>query len=513
MDKIAQRKGRLPLLQRIREKVDPGALMEQFTGEDSEFSQLMKLLREVDDQVREDATSLKDLIKSARTYFNRKEYISTISYLGQFHENLEKIMLEFGKLKGSVDKKHHEFLFKDIPDDLKQYFVEKLPSRFETREKKAGLVDWWKGLTSTRTRALKAWEKRFPKFAKDLKKETEKLLGRSESLYQNLNDSLKKMAVLRASRRLEEYLQTVSNLTVKYLEYDKSFENYYNKYAKNFIQQQKEFETKISDEMPTNQIGIEKSRNIEEKVEPEQKSPIGIENLVEKETEKTTQEPQKHEPRPFPKVEENISPKEDPSISSGLRKKPLSNFPIDLVRNKERTTPHANNSDIINSIINAPATDKINIENEPTTEITPSFIYSKTMPSPGVTSVKEPFLQAPSVGKVPTPAHISKVKPTQTIPFEPAEDSTPPWAERQASPPPPPENPASAEVNIPKPPRTPREFSQHTYTDFMEKLTKMSGENSLVLASEIIKFAESISEVDELASKKLLSIAKNIIKQ
>lgn len=249
MDKFAQkkRKERRGIFEAINEDHGLGKLVEKYHetmspgSEPGEFAKLMDLLRDVDGQVREIHAPLKNIMKAARAAFNRKEYIACVTYLSQYHDGLEEIFAQFGRLGKAVDIKHNEFLFDGLDDGVLDYFKNKLPTKFQPKPtvKAAGLADWWNKLK--KGTALKEWEKRFPKFAKKFKGETEKLLTRSESLHQSLSLNLKAMANMRASRKVEDYLDTISSVQNKYREFDKAFESYYNGYVKKFIADQQAY--------------------------------------------------------------------------------------------------------------------------------------------------------------------------------------------------------------------------------------------------------------------------------
>src|SRR5665213_1986040 len=111
MDKLSQRRGKLD---KFKENLHPSKLVETFSPE---FTELMEKLRESDDKVREiamgegegeEGKTLKDLLKVAKTNFNRKEYMTAISFLGRFHDRLEVIDQELSSLENAADMKHYE---------------------------------------------------------------------------------------------------------------------------------------------------------------------------------------------------------------------------------------------------------------------------------------------------------------------------------------------------------------------------------------------------------------------
>lgn len=254
MNKIAQRRGRL---NKIWEGMNsPG---ETVSGMFSpEFTRLMDRLREVDDEAREHAVDLKDILKTAKSNFNRREYMTTITFLGRFHERIDLIKQQFLHLIKETDMVHNEFLFGDLDPEHRSYLTDKMTEKFKPKSKapvkpapgkaddgvtkEAGVKDWWHNLTSDRGKALKSWEKRFPKKAKEIKRQTEKMLTRSEMFLNYTLSTFKTLASLRATRGLEEYLKASDGFIQKYDAYDAAFAEYFNGSVRSFVESQKEFD-------------------------------------------------------------------------------------------------------------------------------------------------------------------------------------------------------------------------------------------------------------------------------
>lgn len=272
MEKNAQKRGPLT---KLRELINvPG---EKAMGLFSpQFVELMNLLREIDDEVRDKATNLKNLIKLAKTNFNRREYMVAVYFLGQFHEQIELINNEFSKLSSAVDAKHHEFLFSDIEPENIDYLVRKLGPKFERPKssssrayisKNASFSDWWYNITSDRGRALSVWEKAFPKQAKELKNQISGMISKSESILDFLLDTLKTLASFRAQRKLEDYLKTSEKFKSKYLSYNSAFATFYNTHIKAFVSaQQALMDKKESTELLKPEQPL-KSKFVGEKIE------------------------------------------------------------------------------------------------------------------------------------------------------------------------------------------------------------------------------------------------------
>src|SRR5277367_889862 len=111
MDKSAQKRGPL---NEIREKMNmPAKYLEGFFR--PAIERVLKALAELDDKVRanltgqqignaaapEDKTSIKDIVKSARTNFNRREYIAGFTDLAHFDKKMAEVaaaITEFQKI-------------------------------------------------------------------------------------------------------------------------------------------------------------------------------------------------------------------------------------------------------------------------------------------------------------------------------------------------------------------------------------------------------------------------------
>jgi hypothetical protein len=245
--KIAQRMGRV---QKIREKLNLGGkLMERFHGE---FAEIMKMLVENDNAVREKAYDLKGLIKTARSNFNRREYVACCSDLAKFSNAIEFVFKNFTALEQKVKAAHIDFLFKDVDPTHTEYLTNYEKERAEAKEqsekadeelaahdqltpKTAGMSDFFAGF-SERGRLLKSWENLYPKFAKKFKAATENVLTRGESLRNDLLQALEEMAGYRAGRKVEAYLTCVQKLLKKIKVFVMHYNKYYNENVKALLE-------------------------------------------------------------------------------------------------------------------------------------------------------------------------------------------------------------------------------------------------------------------------------------
>jgi hypothetical protein len=251
MQKFAQKRS---ILNKLREKTNLGGIAaEKFFN--PEFERVMESLRQADNKIRaiasgsdiegEDAgpdpVSLKDLLKSAKSNINRREYMTALAFLGRFSKKMESISKFIEELKFNVDKVHHDFLFKDLDTEQQQYLQE-MKSRFASFNTQlvaeAGIMDFFHNVTSDRGKALHAWEKRYPQKVKQLKKDIGNLYSKSEGMFGQLLSSLKAMATARATRKVDDYMDSANKVISNFNKYNQQFKEYYGGSFKDFLNKQ-----------------------------------------------------------------------------------------------------------------------------------------------------------------------------------------------------------------------------------------------------------------------------------
>jgi hypothetical protein len=254
MDKSAQTRGPL---NEMREKMNmPAKYLEGFFR--PAIERVLKALAQLDDKVRanlsgqkigdasapEDKTSIKDIVKSARTNFNRREYIAGFTDLAHFDKKMSEAAIaitEFQKI--DLDSIHAQFLFHDLPKDYadklqhtREYMDNKKEaSRQEAFVKEAGLIDFIMNLSTKRGRSLLAWEKKYPQRVKPIKDNGTALVEHAQTLLEGTLSHLKEMATSRATRRPDEYTKSAQKIVEGYNKFDKAFRNYYTKDIKPFL--------------------------------------------------------------------------------------------------------------------------------------------------------------------------------------------------------------------------------------------------------------------------------------
>jgi hypothetical protein len=263
MDKNAQGRG---LFNKIREMANvPGAVAEGFFK--PELDRIMNDLRKADDNIRSilsgqkigkadlevvPGKSAKDLLKSARSNFNRREYMAGVADLGQFHKRMFDVTQYINKLDLSINQIHHRFLFQNLNEKQKeniQGLREHMSKASETNEeyfiKEAGIMDFFYNIGTRRGLSLGAWEKRYPKVVKDLREGGKRLLDHADNIWQNTLSLLKVMATARAIRKVDDYMEAAKRINNEYAKFDggdRGFRAYYNNVVNPYLIKQDQME-------------------------------------------------------------------------------------------------------------------------------------------------------------------------------------------------------------------------------------------------------------------------------
>jgi hypothetical protein len=246
MDKTAQDRG---LINKLREKVNiSGKLLESVNPE---FARTMDSLRSTDEKIRNNASQLKDLVKSSKSLLNRRDYLSAATNMSAFHEKCRYISAELNRFIKTVDLKHYKFLLDQFDDEQKEqlfgYDPEKKLNLDENNiddlglvlDKQAGVSDWWFKSTdpladlagdvaSSRSKAMKILEKKFSiSFLKSLKNNSFAMYGKTEGFFRFLVGLFGKLALYLAKRNIDQYVDTAKLFIRKFEEFHKQFIVYY----------------------------------------------------------------------------------------------------------------------------------------------------------------------------------------------------------------------------------------------------------------------------------------------
>lgn len=250
MDKLAQERG---IFNKIREKANiTGKILESLNPE---FQDMMEKLRATDGKIRGEAEDIKAIVRAAKSYHNRRDYLSAATNISAFHERCRLISAQLQKFINGVDLKHYKFLLDQFDDEQKQQLFGYDPNKEigedelsiddfivnDSLEKKAGISDWWfaardpladlaHNLTQERGIAMRALEKRFSiSFLKELKANTDVMVVRTQKFLQILLSTFKKLAAALARRNVDQYVTSAKAFIAKFADFHQKFVKYYEK--------------------------------------------------------------------------------------------------------------------------------------------------------------------------------------------------------------------------------------------------------------------------------------------
>jgi hypothetical protein len=260
MDKSAQQRG---LLNKLHEAVSPSGAMEKAFK--PQFEEIMKSLVVKDDTMRSillgkkvgkqvmpkselDGVSVKDLLGKAKSYINQREYISAVASLTRFHKKMQGVSDVVDALDFDLSKIHHQFLFgKKMPEKKYMEHLSDFEKRtasyeFEWMIKEAGLVDSLKNLFTQRGRALRSWEKKYEDKVAPIRDGTKAQLEQAQALLSSVLEQMKTMASLRASRRVDAYVEAAKVVKSAFQAYDVSFRKFYDTVIRPEVKRQRDME-------------------------------------------------------------------------------------------------------------------------------------------------------------------------------------------------------------------------------------------------------------------------------
>lgn len=270
MDKTAQREGQTGrgFFNKLRETINmPGKVFDGVFRK--ELENVMLDVKDKDDNIRAvftgktignamptDNTAIKDILKSARRNFNRREYMPAVIDLGHFHKKLLEASNFITELKVDVDQIHHKFLFQGLKDtgyDTKLDSFRQHMQNLQTAKasyspehfvKEAGMLDDLMTFLSRRGRGLMAWEKRYPQKIKALRDGAEGCISEAEKIFETSLGNLKGMATARATRRPDEYIEVANKMKADFAKFDLKFRDFYAKAVNPWLQIKDQVEAK-----------------------------------------------------------------------------------------------------------------------------------------------------------------------------------------------------------------------------------------------------------------------------
>lgn len=498
MEKTAQKRGPLTKLREMI-NVPTEKLMGAFSPQ---FIELMDNLRDTDDNIREQAKDLKSMVKLAKTNFNRREYMVSVSYLGQFQEKMETIYNELSKLGTAADVKHHEFLFGDLDPEHIKYLTEKMGPKFTKYpaplsrkaeiEKEAGITDWWHNITTDRGKALASWEKKFPKESKELKRQIANMISKSEGLLTVLLSSLKVMASFRATRRLEDYLKEAAKFKQKYRAYHSLFATFYNTYIKKFVDMQKaQMEAAQIDQAQPEQIAEPVAAEPIAVADPNKpKEPVAFVNMKAR-TEAIKKWIAEHPGEQItPEIVAGLKYSIQPSAPKvDIMPRQQSAFPVPFSRRDLKDVPEQfREEEAKRRKQDVEAAEQYNAPDTVPPSAAPPTLRSKSHNT--LLELEEEEPKTLRSRQLPTshrdrPIYVSM----DDSPIVPEENMYEPVSDEEL-------------IEV-------RETAAHQ--EFLNKLDKFASEGQFILSAELIKYANKIKDSDAEVSKKLLQLSKKVL--
>lgn len=287
MDKTAQKRN---IIDRAREKMDIGGVAaEKFNPE---VKKVMDNIREVDDAVRsivagvqqgkaaapKDARSLKKILENAKTSFKRLEYLAAVSDIMKFSKKIDEVSNILDNINADMTEAQQKFLFEGVDPETIKYITEQFKEAKFNRNmvKEAGVINWMadsiRMYTSDRGKALRYWQKMFPKKTAQLKKEIDKMIKLGEALVSSILLSLKSMNSFRINRDPEDYILAAAKMKDKITKYLTTFAQFKKDPVESFV-------TKYMNQNPTKQQEEQvaaKEETATEAPTPSSTAPIGI---------------------------------------------------------------------------------------------------------------------------------------------------------------------------------------------------------------------------------------------
>jgi len=270
MDKNAQERG---LLNKLREHANiTSKLLESINPK---FKKMMDDLRKTDEKIRGYSEQSKDLIKSAKSLVNRRDYLSAASTMSSFHEKCRYIAAELDKFIKNVDMDSFSVLLDQFDDEQKERIFGYDPNKelnlnevsfvndmevMASFKKQAGLSDWWHNLTNERATAMRQLEKRFSiSFLKDLKTNSINIFNDSQRFLQFLLATFKKLATALARGKPSIYISVAKSFMSKFDQYHKSFVKFY---EKNIIPLKQQHEKMVADKKQAEELDRQKYKDL-----------------------------------------------------------------------------------------------------------------------------------------------------------------------------------------------------------------------------------------------------------
>jgi hypothetical protein len=490
MQKTAAKPGQRTIWNKMREGI----------GWDSEeYEAANQKMRDADDHVRaivtaqtngtfdsENTKSLKDILKSARSNFNIKEYAKSIGDLAIFHKSMTDILNILNGFDNELSKEHRNFLLSTVnpnsPDYDPEYakYIHDLRKRMEAANpptekksyynanlvKEAGIKDFMYRFTD-RGRELAAWENRYPKRVKELKRKTLVMLDVSDKTLSIVFNALKEMSRHRSTRKIDDWYDAAKKIMTSANVYHQKFIEYYNLNIQQLLGSQ-EFLTAIKSEKET--LNVDKQQEV---LENTVKSPAEFidPNIVMPNSDIS------------PQVRGRIRPSITENLSDVSSVDPIVNVVEPVVSPTEQKSVEP-----INPIQQAPVEPAV----KPVQQVLTEPVKPTVKPAEPAVKPAEPIVN-------PVEPTVKPVEPVVESTVKPAKPSVKPEQKPTGRPAVTP--PTAAQMAM---------WKKKSHVKFIKSLESLSNEHPIVLAKYIVKYANSIKESDSETYNELVNIVKSI---
>jgi hypothetical protein len=205
-------------------------------GISSSYQDEMNKLRDVDDQVREEAMALKPSLSGATTALKQRRYLDLFHFADEINKTLSKMTENLGQLSDSNKKHMNEFYGEsEYYDPSKEFSFASMESQML---KEAGVFSSLFG--SERQRAGKALETMYKKKIQKQKLAMNKLSKNLNVIVNTTIASLKQMAGFRTSGKLAEYIESLEKIELSRKKLSEELKSLYNTYIKDIVAYKKE---------------------------------------------------------------------------------------------------------------------------------------------------------------------------------------------------------------------------------------------------------------------------------
>lgn len=228
MDKLAQKRS-------LRSKFWESANLtgRALEGVHSELAEAMDEMRTIDASIREIATDVKPLVKSAKVALRQRDYLNAALSIAEFHRRVRQVVHILERFTKTVNIKHFKYLLDQFDGASREHLFSYNPNselQEPESELKAACVQFQMMVKTSGTfdtRARKLLEKRFSSsFLRQLKDETTRLVSNSEKMLKELLVAFSVMESGISRRNVTLYVQKAEDLVKKFKSYHKLYVEY-----------------------------------------------------------------------------------------------------------------------------------------------------------------------------------------------------------------------------------------------------------------------------------------------